>query len=138
MINRLASSTVDIRWSDMDAFGHVNNARFHTFIEEARLRWLQSLPAPWVTDDIGPLLAAVQMNFRRPVGWPETLRITLGVLRVGDSSLTLSHVVTSAGSDAAVYADGHAVMVWIDRRNGRPISLPPELRAVAESAAAST
>lgn len=129
----LATADFEVRWSDLDAFGHANNACFMTYAEEARLRWLQSLPEPWVTEDIGPLLAAVEMNYRRPVGWPETLRISLHVLRAGTSSLSIAHRIGSATDPAAHYADGHCVMVWVDRRSGRPTGLPAFLRAAVEA-----
>ncbi|MGQ0799562.1 MAG: acyl-CoA thioesterase [Pseudomarimonas sp.] len=122
---------VEVRWSDMDAFGHVNNARFLSFVEEARIQWMQSLPEPWDTPAIAPLLAAVEMNFRRPIGWPETVRIELVTRRVGNSSVTMAHRIVSVSDPECLYADGQSVMVWIDRPSGRPTALPGFVRTAA-------
>ena len=52
---------IELRWRDLDAFNHVNNSNFMTYLEEARIRWFDSLGEAWVTDATAPLLAAVQM-----------------------------------------------------------------------------
>ena len=122
-----------LRWSDMDAFGHVNNGRFLTYFEEARLVWLQALPQPWVSDALGPLLAAVQINFRHPLQWPQAIRIELSTQRIGNSSLTLEHRVFANDSSDMAYADGTSVMVWTDRQTGRPVALPAFIRRAAET-----
>ncbi len=122
-----------LRWSDMDAFGHVNNGRFLTYFEDARLLWLQALPQPWVSEALAPLLAAVQINFRQPLQWPQTIRIELSTQRIGNSSLTLAHRVIASDNSNVAYADGTSVMVWTDRQTGRPVALPAFIRLAAET-----
>jgi acyl-CoA thioester hydrolase len=124
-----------LRWRDLDAFGHVNNSIFLTYVEEARLRWLTSLHVVWMDDAIAPLLAATHFNFRRPIEWPETLAIELRIERVGNSSLTLAHRILSQRDADRVYADGNSVMVWIERAGGRPVPLPAAIRAACEAPA---
>jgi acyl-CoA thioester hydrolase len=116
----------------MDAFNHVNNARFLSYLEEARLRWLQGLSGPWLDENTAPVLAASHVNFRRPIEWPCTLAIELHAERSGRSSLTLGHRIVDAADSSVLYSDGNVVMVWIDRRSGRPSILP---RAVREACA---
>ncbi|MCB1555053.1 MAG: acyl-CoA thioesterase [Xanthomonadales bacterium] len=120
---------IDVRWRDLDAFNHVNNANFLTYVEEARLAWMQSLPGPWVTERSAPVLAAANVNFRRPIAWPESLIIELSAQRVGTSSLTLAYRMVSAGDSTALYADGETVMVWVDAESGKAASLPEAVRA---------
>ena len=122
---------IELRWRDLDAFNHVNNANFLTYLEEARIRWFESIGDPWVTDTFAPLLAAVQMNYRLPIPYPGTLMVELVTERIGITSLTIGHRIASADG-ATLYADGHAVLVWIDRASQRPIPLPePLLRAAS-------
>jgi len=122
---------IELRWRDLDAFNHVNNANFLTYLEEARIRWFESIGDPWVTDTFAPLLAAVQMNYRLPIPYPGTLMVELVTERIGTTSLTIGHRIASADG-ATLYADGHAVLVWIDRASQRPIPLPePLLRAAS-------
>ena len=123
---------MDVRWGDMDAFNHVNNASYLRYIEEARVAWFRALvPDAWADVDCAPILAAATVNYRRPIGWPERLRITLHAEKLGTKSLTLGHRIESATQDGVLYADGATVMVWVDR-GGTSIPLPPFIRAACE------
>ena len=123
---------IALRWRDLDAFNHVNNSNFMTYLEEARIRWFDSLGEEWVTDATAPLLAAVQMNYRQPIPYPATVVVELLADRIGGSSITLGHRILGDGDGGTpLYADGHVVMVWIDRATGRPTPLPPRVREIA-------
>jgi len=118
---------IALRWRDLDAFNHVNNSNFLTYLEEARIRWFDSLGEEWVTDQGAPLLAAVQMNYRQPIPYPSEVTVELFAERVGNTSVTLGHRIVSEDG-AILYADGHVVMVWIERASGRPTPLPDPVR----------
>jgi acyl-CoA thioester hydrolase len=121
---------LDLRWRDLDAFNHVNNANFMTYVEEARIRWFESAMQGWATDVHAPLLAAVQMNYRLPIPYPAQVFVELFAERIGNTSLTLGHrIVDESGR---LHADGHSVLVWIERASGRPVLLPDAVRAAAE------
>lgn len=129
---------LSLRWRDLDAFNHVNNATFMTYLEEARIRWFDSLGSDWVTEAFAPLLAAVQMNYRQPIAYPADIVVELACERVGNTSLTIGHRIVADGGDAAageptVHADGNVVIVWIDRVSGRPTALPDLIRKAVEA-----
>jgi acyl-CoA thioester hydrolase len=126
---------IALRWRDLDAFNHVNNSNFMTYLEEARIRWFESLGEQWVTDAMAPLLAAVQMNYRVPIPYPAEVIVELFADRVGNSSVTIGHAIASADG-ATLYADGHVVMVWVERASGRPTPLPDAVRRAASGEAA--
>jgi acyl-CoA thioester hydrolase len=132
---QLIQVDMPVRWRDLDAFSHVNNSTFLTYIEEARLQWFQSLPGPWLSEDIAPVLAATHVNYRRPIEWPERLVVELFADRIGNTSLTIGHRILSARDAEIVYSDGHSVLVWIDRHGGRPASLPEAVRRACEGPA---
>jgi acyl-CoA thioester hydrolase len=117
-----------VRWRDLDAFNHVNNSIFLTYLEEARLRWLESLDGPWLSETSAPVLASAELQFRRPIPWPETLRVTLHAERLGRSSLTLGHRLLSARQPDTLYCEGRTVMVWVDAESGRAAPLPQAVR----------
>jgi len=119
---------MDVRWGDMDAFNHVNNASYLRYVEEARVAWFKSLTADWAGVDSAPILAAVTVNYRQPIGWPERLKVSLHAEKLGTKSLTLGHRIESASRDGVLYADGHAVMVWVGK-DGASIPLPDSIRA---------
>ena len=123
----LSRMPVTPRWRDLDAFNHVNNSNYLTYLEEARIRWFASWDGEWVNDAIAPLLAAVQLNYRRPLGYPSQCVVELFAERIGSSSLTIGHRILS-DDGVTLYADGHVVMVWIDRASGKPVPLPDTVR----------
>lgn len=119
------------RWGDMDAINHVNNATYLRYLEEARIQWLTALDTPWFDDDHAPVLASATVNYRMPIGYPSTLDVALSATRIGSSSLTIGHRIVDAGN-GTLHSDGHVVVVWVDRRNGRPVPLPEGIRLAAE------
>ena len=122
---------LELRWRDLDAFNHVNNSNFLTYLEESRIRWFDSWGGEWVSDAIAPLLAAVQLNYRLPIPYPSKVAVELYAQRVGSTSMTIGHRIVSE-DDQALYCDGHVVVVWIDRASGRPVPLPAAvLEAIA-------
>ncbi|MBC7655676.1 MAG: acyl-CoA thioesterase [Frankiaceae bacterium] len=120
-----------VRWRDLDAFNHVNNASYLGYVEEARVTWFKSLSSDWSGGTAAPILAAVTMNYRKPANWPETVSIELFAERIGTKSLTLGHRIASATVDGVLYADGNAVMVWVDGA-GHSVPLPASVRAICE------
>ena len=124
----IATVDLEARWRDMDAFNHVNNASYLSYIEEARVRWFKSLSEDWAGETAAPVMASVTVNYRRPAVWPETLRIELIADRAGNKSLTLGHRITAAGDAETLYCDGHTVLVWVDR-SGQSVPLPASVRA---------
>jgi acyl-CoA thioester hydrolase len=130
----LHTASISVRWRDLDAFNHVNNSSYFTFLEEARLQWLQSLKGPWMTDHAVPVMAASQVNYRLPIGWPAQLEVELHCVRAGNSSMTIGHRIVDAGDRNKLYCDGHVVMVWMDPATGKSVPLPPPLKDAAASA----
>ena len=121
----LIETPIDLRWRDLDALNHVNNASFLTFFEEARLRWFASLPGPWTSAEVQPVLAAAHINYRRQLNWPARVLAQLNCQRIGTTSLTIAHRLIDATQRDVVYADGDSVLVWIDPASGKSIALPP-------------
>ena len=124
----LISVPIELRWRDLDALNHVNNASFLTFFEESRLRWFATLAGPWSTAQLMPVLVAVHINYRRQLSWPQQVIAQLHCERIGTTSLTIAHRLVAADDHAALYADGNSVLVWVDP-SGKPVALPDAVRA---------
>ena len=125
-------ASLGVRWRDLDAFNHVNNSSYLTYLEEARLQWLSHVPGPWFDEHAMPVMAASQINYRRPIAWPAQLRVQLFCERVGNSSMTIAHRVIDAEHSDQLYCDGHVVMVWMDPASGKPVPLPEAIRTATE------
>ena len=121
---------IALRWSDLDALNHVNNARYLTFLEQARIEWFETVGEPWMSDDCGPVVANATLNFKRPIEYPASIAVELFTERLGNTSVTIGHRIVAA--DGTLHCDGHVVAVWINRRSGKPVPLPAAVRRASE------
>ncbi|MDQ2984260.1 MAG: acyl-CoA thioesterase [Actinomycetota bacterium] len=121
---------VEIRWFDVDAYRHVNNAVYSTYLEECRDEWLEGVlgdgEAVW---DF--VLARVAIDFRRELTLEDDVAVVRCMLKeIGTSSLRTKEEVRRADGELA--AEGEAVLVARDRATGSSRPLRPEERAALE------
>jgi acyl-CoA thioester hydrolase len=123
------TTTIDVQWGEMDALGHVNNARFFTWFESARIALFRRIgvatSAPF---DIGPILATTTCDFLRPVVFPASVRVGVRVAKVGETSITMEYEVSDV-ADGALYARGTSVAVLVDYRSMQKVRVPDDVRA---------
>ena len=139
---------IHLRWGDLDAFGHVNNASMLRLLEEARCRAFfraddsdDSAPPTAVlgADVLGSqagyvtLIARQTIEYLRPVAYRHRpLDVQLWIGRIGGSSIDVSYEVRGAageGDDSQeVYARADAVVVLVDVTTGRPVRLTADMR----------
>ncbi len=121
---------VSVRWGDVDSMGHVNNARYFTYCESARMSYFAAirLRENAAEEKHGPALAAANLNFRRQVRWPAELDVGVRVSEIGRTSFKMEYEIVHRESRERV-ADGAGVVVWVDYATGRPIPLPEALKA---------
>jgi acyl-CoA thioester hydrolase len=122
--------TIRVRWGDMDIMGHVNNARYFTYCESARMGYFEAvhLIAHKEAETHGPALAAANLNFRRQVRWPAELDVETRVTEIGRSSFKMEYELIQRDTGERA-ADGTGVVVWVDYATGRSIPLPESLKA---------
>lgn len=121
---------IHLRWSDLDAFNHINNARYLTFLEQARIEWFASIGEDWVTETAAPVVASATLHFKRPIEYPANVFIELFTEKLGTSSVVIGHRIMA--EDGTLHCDGNVVAVWINRQSGRATPLPACVRAAAE------
>jgi acyl-CoA thioester hydrolase len=117
------TADIAVRWGDMDAGGHVNNSRFFTYFEEARVDWLRATLDGSLFAASGPVLAEASCNFERPLHHPATLTIDVYATPPGRSSLKNMYDATLADAGERV-ATGTAVLVWVDAETGETVPVP--------------
>ena len=122
------STTVEVRWGDMDALGHVNNTAYFRYMEEVRVKWLQQMNICIDPTTAGPVLAHTSLDFMRPLVYPEQVSLALTAEPPGRSSVKLSYDFVLLNTDTQI-ACGRAVIVWVDYRTGRSVALPASVRA---------
>ena len=124
---------IDIRWRDSDAFGHVNNAVYLTYLEEVRDEWLAGvLDADGVW---GFVLARVALDFRRElVTGDGAVDASCRLVRVGRSSVTTREELRTGNRNGAgdLAAEAESVLVARDRSSGRSRPLTAAERTAFE------
>jgi acyl-CoA thioester hydrolase len=123
---------IPVAWGEMDAFGHVNNTVFFRYFESARIAYFRELNhGETQTEGFLPIVASTECTFLRPVHFPDTVFSETRVSRIGNSSFTMEHRITSLEQDTVV-AEGKAVVVNIDPSTGKGVALNENLRARME------
>lgn len=132
---------LETRFGDTDAMGHVNNSRFLTYCESARIDYWESAtgePFGLVTHgaEESLILAEIRVTFRSPSYFGEVLTVESRIGRLGRTSFTLEHRVTAAGSTrglARLVATAEDVLVFYDYATERPRVIPDDVVARLEA-----
>ena len=124
--------TIETSWQDLDAYGHVNNVVYYSYFDTAvtdflvREGGLKSQQSPVIG-----VIVESQCQFRKELGFPDTIDAGIKVARLGNSSVRYEIALFRRG-DEEPSAYGHFVHVWIDRESRRPKSIPQPVRAALE------
>lgn len=121
-------TTLEVRFRDIDAFGHVNNAVFFSYVEQARIRYLLDVLDSDTTFDRMPLiLARVELDYRSPIFYGDTVTVATRVERIGRTSFAMSHRMT-AGRDDRLVGEVQSVLVTYDYAAASPMPVPDDWR----------
>ena len=117
---------VEVRYADLDPQGHVNNACFMTYFEQARVNYLIQLDLFTKKQsflDVGILLADAHVTFLAPVLFGVDVRVSVRVSKLGNKSLNMEYRMFDGvtGNDLAT---GSTVLVTFDYRKQVTISIP--------------
>ena len=126
---------VPLRFDDLDTYGHVNNVRYGTYLEEARIDYLTAVVGDGDRDflagsDDGIVIANLEIEFERPIRSADTVTVSVRVPRLGTKSFPFEYEIRD---DGAVAATGETTVVTYDREAGEPQPIPEAWRdAISE------
>lgn len=127
---------IDARFRDCDPMGHVNNAVYFTYLEQARFHHWRSLwgfGTPQLPPGLpGVIMARAEMDYLRAVRYGETLEIRLRVAELGRTSFKYDYEIADA--DGHVVARARTVQVMYDYASEKPVPIPDEIRALLTAA----
>ena len=122
------TTPVVVRYGDLDAQGHLNHARYFTFMEEARFRYIQALGLWTDTHDfnaVGQIVAEAACSYKQPVFLGQTVDVAVRISRLGNKSLEMDYLLTVAGQEVA---HGRTVQVAYDYAASRSTPIPAAWR----------
>ena len=122
------SFDVPVRFRDVDALGHVHHSLALMYVEEARAAYWREVAGRPTIDDIDYVIGEVRVRYHARIMYPGTVKVGVGVTRIGRRSITMSFDVRSGTGELLV--SGETVQVMFDNTRGESMDVTPELRAL--------
>lgn len=125
---KIHSTPIELRFSDLDAYGHVNSALYFTYLETARVKLFSDFIREVSNQGIFTVVARAECDFRIPIMLHDELIVTLWVAKTGRSSFDLEYRLHD--SQEKVYATARTTMVCFDSVKNVTVPIPESLRAL--------
>jgi acyl-CoA thioester hydrolase len=126
-------STIDTRWMDNDAYGHVNNVVYYSFFDTAVNRWLvERAVLDIATSPVIGLVVETACRYAKPITFPDRVTAGIRVAHLGRSSVRYE-IGLFRNDDESAAATGHFVHVYVDRVTRASTPIPPATREALES-----
>jgi acyl-CoA thioester hydrolase len=117
---------VETRFADVDMFDHINNAKYLTYVESARVAYYTAVTGIQDPREFGMTVASAKVDFLKPVFFGQTLRVSARAGRIGNKSWTLEHELRDAAT-GELMATASTVNVHYDYESGQSKPLPADI-----------
>lgn len=124
------SYPVQIRFADLDALEHVNNAKYFTYMETARLQYFRQVMG-WSGErsKLGVILARATCDFKLPLTLDDVIKVYARITRIGKKSFDFEFAIV-CDADGAIAAEGTGVQVAYDYKRSVSVEVPDSWRAI--------
>lgn len=123
------STPIELRFADLDAYGHVNSAVYFTYLETARVKLFSKFFREVSAQGIFTVVARAECDFKIPIMLYDNLVVTLWIAKTGRSSFDLEYRLHD--DNEKTYATARTTMVCFDSIKNAPIPLPDIIKAMA-------
>ena len=121
--------SLQIRWGDMDAAGHLNNTVYFRFMEQIRITWFESLGLlGGVGHGEGPVVVDASATFLRQLSYPGDVLVIMSVGMPGRSSFDTRYQLSRVDEPEVICATGSSRCVWVDFLKHKSAPMPESLR----------
>jgi len=127
---------IEIRFADFDMLSHVNNAKFLTYLEEARIEYFNVVITRSAVDwwQEGMILARMEIDFRKPITGYKNYFVYIRCSRLGNKSFDFNYVMTQEENDSVeVIAEAKSVMVCFDYDKNQTVEIRADWREKVKS-----
>ena len=122
--------SIPIRWGDMDAKGHLNNASYFRYLETARIDWMHSIGFEPEPGGEGMVIVNAFCNFYRQIEYPGNVLLRMYVSDPGRTTFESWATMARADQPEVICAAGGATTIWVDFPKQKALALPDWLRAL--------
>ena len=121
-------SRQSVRWGDMDAMGHVNNAMYFRYLETARINWFTAVGFRPDPQGQGPVIVNAFCNFYRQLEYPGDILVSLYVSDAARTTFETWATIEKLSEPGVVCAAGGATTIWVDFPRQKAVELPDWIR----------
>ena len=121
---------IAVRWGDMDAMGHVNNATSFRDMETARIDWFRSIGCVPDAQGEGPVIVNAFCNFYRQFEYPDEVLLKMYVSDPGRTTFESWATMEKVAEPGVVCAAGGATTIWVNFPQQKAVGLPDWIRAI--------
>ena len=126
--DKLFSINIEVRFRDLDALGHMNNAVYFTYFEEGRKYFSKKEFGISGISDFKFIMAHIQCDFIRPIQFNDHVILQMWVKDIGTKSFSFEYRLVDFSDEAMVYATGESIQVCYDYEKNRSIEVPAKMR----------
>ena len=126
--NKLFSTNIEIRFRDLDAMGHVNNAVFFTYFEEGRKHFSKKVFKISEISDFKFIMAHIQCDFFKPIRFSDQIILQMWVKDIGTKSFSFEYRIVDFSDETRIYAAGESIQVCYDYDKNRSIEIPVNMK----------
>ena len=123
-------AAIPVRWSDYDRLGHINNAKYFTYLEQARIDYFKEV-SQWPWDLYSMVIAHISMDYATPILPGEQPVVLIKLTQMGTKSFRLENLIVSdkPGDEVLLYAQAETVLVSLDAQSGQAVAVPEPMRS---------
>ena len=126
--NKVFSTNIEVRFRDLDAIGHVNNAVFFTYFEEGRKQFSKKVFEVSDVSDFNFIMAHIRCDFIRPIRLNDRVILHMWVKDIGTKSFSFEYRIVDFSDETKIYAAGESTQVCYDYDKNRSIEVPVKMR----------
>ncbi len=123
--------SIEVRYGDLDPQGHLNNAKYLTYMEQARIAYVRHLGLWQGVSflDIGVILAEAHVTFKAPILWGQPIQVGVRTQRLGNKSFDVLYTLEDSQTGNE-HASGSTVQVAYDYHRAQTIPIPETWREI--------
>jgi acyl-CoA thioester hydrolase len=122
------STDIEVRFADLDAYGHINNATYFTYLETARTKLFLEKFIDLLNEGSLLLVVRAECDYRKPIGLADRVVVSMTITRIGNSSFDIDYAIHNG--NGVIFAMAKTVMVCFDQQIGKPVSIPESFRQI--------
>ena len=126
--DKLFSTNIEVRFRDLDAIGHVNNAVFFTYFEQGRNAFFHDVFQVSDPFDLPFILAHITCDYLKPVKFSDKVTLQMWVGEIKNKSFDFRYKLVDLLDESIVYAKGESVQVTFDHKQNKTMVVSEELR----------